>query len=75
MKAKTAVGTKMVAFLPVRQFPIVFSIHGERPSITGLAYHNIYITLSNLMQNNENGICKREWLTVAEFLIRSIAEG
>ena len=39
----------MAALLSVHHLPIVFSLHGERPSMTGLAYHNIYITLPNTM--------------------------
>ena len=35
----------MAVPLSVHHLSIVFSIHGERPSMTGLAYHTIYITL------------------------------
>ena len=35
----------MAALLSVYHLPIVLSIHGERPSMTGLACHIIYITL------------------------------
>ena len=39
----------MAALLSVHHLPIVLSIHGERPSMTGLAYHNSDIRLPNLM--------------------------
>ena len=35
----------MAALLSVHHLPIVLSIHGERPSMTGLAYHNSDIRL------------------------------
>ena len=51
MKANRAVGTKMAALLSVHYLPIVFSIHGERPSMTGLAYHNSDIRLPNSIED------------------------
>ena len=47
----------MAALLSVHHLPIVFSIHGERPSMTGLAYHNIYIILPSPMMTGIFCLC------------------
>ena len=49
MKTNIAVvvETEMAALLSVHHLLIVFFIHGERPSMTGLAYHDLDITLPN----------------------------